>query len=389
MIETEGWLSEVALRDGALRVEGWVASRGAGSLDELRILIGGEALPGGQLTRGLPSPDVAAAYPGLDGCDAARFRMVVPLAEDGGERIRDRLLRLVPMFDGRPGWGWFRLLDPKLPFPSEASIGLVGGDFLGSALDVLGQLVHRAGLEPGHDVLDVGCGTGRVAYVLTHYLAGAARYQGFDVVARLVRWAQDEITSRFPNFRFQTVDLHNRMYNPKGKLKADRFSFPCPDESFDVVLLASVFTHVGGRELRRYLGEIQRVLRPGGRSLCTCFVMTDEVHALIRGGRSHQPLVHKLEDYWTVDKRVPELAVGFEEEDLEQWITDQGLTIQGRYPGSWCGRGGTTYQDAMVLQKPPKPGPDPAGASGRGSDWAVRTESRVGALKVSTRPPSR
>src|SRR3990172_4763149 len=63
VIETEGWLSEVALRDGALRVEGWVASRGAGSLDELRILTGGEALPGGQLTRGLPRPHAAAGHP--------------------------------------------------------------------------------------------------------------------------------------------------------------------------------------------------------------------------------------------------------------------------------------------------------------------------------------
>jgi len=342
----------VSAREDRLLIAGWVGSPGAGPLDGFKVLAAGERLPGGELTKGLASPDVAAAYPGLDSAETARFSLVIPLGPGGCGRIRDRLLRLIPVFGGREGWGWFRLLDPSLPFPSQGGIDLVGGEFLGPGLDILTQLVQRAGLKPGEDVLDVGCGTGRVAYVLTYYMDARARYEGFDVVERLVSWAQAEITSRFPNFRFRTVDLYNRMYNPKGKLTADNWSFPYADQSFDVVFLASVFTHVTGSDLRRYLAEIRRVLRPGGRSLCTCFLLNEEVHALITAGKSHQNLVHEIGDLWAVNREAPEQAVGFDEQLLAQWIANEGLLVKGRYPGSWCGRGGTVYQDTLVLQKP-------------------------------------
>jgi SAM-dependent methyltransferase len=342
----------VSARDDRLLIAGWVASAGAGPLENFKVLAAGEQLAGGQLTKGIASPDVAAAYPSLDSAENARFWLVIPLGPGGSRRIRDRLLKLIPVFGGREGWGWFRLLDPTLPFPGQEGIDLVGGEFLGSGLDIFTQLVQRAGLKPGEDILDVGCGTGRVAYVLTYYMDARARYEGFDVVERLVRWAEAEITSRFPNFRFRTVDLYNRMYNPKGKLKADNWSFPYSEESFDVVFLASVFTHVTGSDLRRYLAEIRRVLRPGGRSLCTCFLLNEEVHALIRAGKSDQNLVHELGDRWTVSREVPEEAVGFDEQRLARWIADEGLLIKRQYPGSWCGRGGTVYQDTLVLQKP-------------------------------------
>ena len=43
-------------------------------------------------------------------------------------------------------------------------------------------LIAHCGLQPGHRVLDVGCGVGRLAVALTSYLNTDGRYEGFDIV---------------------------------------------------------------------------------------------------------------------------------------------------------------------------------------------------------------
>ena len=79
------------------------------------------------------------------------------------------------------------------------------GNFLRVAFEFLGHLVNRASLQRTDKVLDVGCGTGRIAYALTYYLSPVAGYEGFDIVERLIQWAQQTITPRFPNFNFRKV----------------------------------------------------------------------------------------------------------------------------------------------------------------------------------------
>jgi ubiquinone/menaquinone biosynthesis C-methylase UbiE len=56
----------------------------------------------------------------------------------------------------------------------------------------------------------------------------------------------------------------SRRYSASGVVEADEFRFPYPDNSFDVVFAASIFTHMGPRAVAHYLVESARVLRPGG-----------------------------------------------------------------------------------------------------------------------------
>ena len=56
------------------------------------------------------------------------------------------------------------------------------------------------------------------------------------------------INPRFPNFEFEYVDLHNSLYNRRGRLSPDKFEFPYPDASIDFAFLVSVFTGVTSSE---------------------------------------------------------------------------------------------------------------------------------------------
>ena len=153
------------------------------------------------------------------------------------------------------------LIEPVLPVPREEDVRTVGGgDLLFSSNWFLGYFIQLADLEPDAHVLDVGCGFGRMAYALAHYLAPSARYEGFDTMGHLIEWAKQSISTKFPNFTFRKADIFNRCYNPNGAFKAVDFRFPYEEERFDLIVLTSVFTHMQGAEVRHYLDEIRRVL---------------------------------------------------------------------------------------------------------------------------------
>ncbi len=62
-----------------------------------------------------------------------------------------------------------------------------------------------------------------------------------DIVAKGVKWRADHYTRRYPNFRFELIDVYNQMYHPEGTQKAADYRFLFPDEEFDFVVLNSVF----------------------------------------------------------------------------------------------------------------------------------------------------
>ena len=158
-----------------------------------------------------------------------------------------------------------------------------GMDFRRAGELYLRWFVELGSLTPDEAVLEPGCGTGRMAEPLTRYLGPTGSYDGFDVVSTAIDWCESNIASKHPNFHFRHVDVLNRHYNPEGRLDPEAFEFPYPDEAFDFAFLTSVFTHMRPPEMRHYLGEIRRVLRPGGRCLMTFFLLNEE--SLERGSR--------------------------------------------------------------------------------------------------------
>lgn len=208
-------------------------------------------------------------------------------------------------------------------------------------------------LRPTDAVLDIGCGIGRMARPLTAFLADAGTYEGLDIDRTGIDWCRDNISKRFPHFRFQVADIYNKHYNPKGKSKASDYSLPFADASFDFVFLTSVFTHMFPEDVANYLGEIGRVLRPGGRCLATYFLWNPESAKLVGARKSRIDFKKVSEDFLVMDKDVPEDATCFAETFVRGLYSRHGLRIEEppRY-GNWCDRSAfLSYQDIIVSTK--------------------------------------
>jgi GT2 family glycosyltransferase/SAM-dependent methyltransferase len=247
--------------------------------------------------------------------------------------------------DGRPRNDWS---------PPADLVPLVGGDFEKTGDEFLQYFTELAGLAPDENVLEVGCGVGRMAIPLTRYLSESGRYEGFDVEPRAISWCHEHVTPRFPNFQFHHADVQNGYYNQHGLTNPTTYRFQYQDNTFDFVFLTSVFTHMLPDDVGHYLSEVQRVLKPGGRCLITLFLLNAESVGLMRAGFA-SPFAFKRsgDGYAAVVRERPEAAVAFDEERVRAWLAAHRLEIDEpiRY-GRWCGRlDGLSLQDIVVARK--------------------------------------
>jgi SAM-dependent methyltransferase len=136
-----------------------------------------------------------------------------------------------------------RDLMAQYPLP-EAMSRAVGGSF-GAVGEIEKQMLVAWGLQANHTLVDVGCGSGRLAKALRPHLQ-AGRYLGTDVVQELLDYARQGCPS---SWQFQRVE---------------DIRIPFPDNCADMACFFSVFTHLLHEETYCYLLEAQRVVKPGG-----------------------------------------------------------------------------------------------------------------------------
>ena len=192
-----------------------------------------------------------------------------------------------------------------------------------------------------------------MAAALTEFLSPDGSYDGFDVVAKAVDWCVANITPDHPNFRFQHVDVRNPAYNPEGLTDPSEFTFPYPDRAFDFVFLTSVFTHMLPSDLRRYLAEIGRVLRPGGGCLMTFFLLNDPAREAIRAGRANRKFEHEGDGYFYDVENLHEGAVAYEEQDVLSFLPDAGFELRGPIEyGRWAGRPNSRFSQDFLAVEP-------------------------------------
>ena len=212
----------------------------------------------------------------------------------------------------------------------------------------------RAGLQPADDVLDVGCGAGRMARPLAGWLEGT--YEGFDVVEAPLRWCRRKISTRHPNFTFTHLDVANDVYNPNGRIAAAELRFPYPDDRFSFAVLTSVFTHMLATDLLQYLDELARVVRPGGRILATYFLLDRDSESSLAEGRSMIAFPARQTDgplapYRLTDDARPASAIAYPRSAIESAHAARGLAIKEVWPGRWARPApapAPAFQDATV-----------------------------------------
>jgi SAM-dependent methyltransferase len=147
------------------------------------------------------------------------------------------------------------------------------------AREVADRLRAESMLGPGTRFLDVGCGCGRIARVLTD--EPILCYCGFDRNPEMISWCVQNITPYDGRFQFLFLDLrspYTTLDGHAGSIEVESFRFPFADGAMDSVLLASVFTHLDLGATRHYLDEIRRVLSPKGTVLATALFSEGAPH---------------------------------------------------------------------------------------------------------------
>lgn len=237
-----------------------------------------------------------------------------------------------------------------VPPPSKHFIGIKNYEGIGN--EFFYYFKNLGGLEPQHKVLDVGCGSGRMAVPLTRYLSKQGEYSGFDIIESQVNWARKNISNKFPNFSFQHVKVINDIYNKDGEM-ASGYKFPFKDKSFDFVFLTSVFTHMLPADVENYFKEIFRVLKHKGSCFITFFLLNKESKGLIDSGQSSINFRFSIDTFLTNDLNKPEEAIAYEEDRIRNYFTQNNLQIiEPIHHGSWCNRKEyLSYQDIIIAKK--------------------------------------
>src|SRR5262245_32816720 len=129
----------------------------------------------------------------------------------------------------------------------------------------LRELRHRpadlARLQPGESVLDVGCGTGTLAIEVQKRVGATGRVVGIDPGIQQIARARYKAARRNLPIDFQISVIEH---------------LPFPDQTFDVVLSTIMLHHLSDSLKRQGLGEIARVLEPGGRLVIADFTRPEE-----------------------------------------------------------------------------------------------------------------
>jgi SAM-dependent methyltransferase len=229
---------------------------------------------------------------------------------------------------------------PELMFDGPQSTE----SFLANGQEFLSILRDRCKLPRNTKILDVGSGIGRKTIPLTSYLNKKAKYWGIDVTRVGVDWCTDNITTVYPNFQFQHVDVYSPGYNPTGKTLPIDFCFPFKDSSFDFVMACSLFTHMLYAGIANYIKEIHRVLRPKGKCLITYFLIADK-------DQDTPSFPYEWPHGRISIKEMPEHSMAFYAGSVTQLYGFAGLSIAEIYPGTWRDPKGLSYQDIIVASK--------------------------------------
>jgi ubiquinone/menaquinone biosynthesis C-methylase UbiE len=147
------------------------------------------------------------------------------------------------------------------------------------------KTINLARIQPGEQVLDVGCGTGTLAMEVSRRVGREGSVVGVDPSIEQIARARSKAVQCNVPVEFQIGVIEHLAF---------------PDQTFDVVLSTLMMHHLPAPLKRQGLAEITRVLKPGGRLIIADFKPKKErkgqaarFHA---GGSSMQDLAAMVAD---------------------------------------------------------------------------------------------
>ena len=153
------------------------------------------------------------------------------------------------------GNAFYRLwLDDSMVYSSAWFEGQLQGDLKQAQLAKVRRSLRMAGVEPGHRVLEIGCGWGALAQMAVNEFQ--ARLVGLTLSTEQLQWAQDA--------------------NPKAEIRMQDYR-DVNDGPFDAVLSIEMLEAVGQEYWATYFETVSRLLKPGGRACIQTIVIADQL----------------------------------------------------------------------------------------------------------------
>lgn len=173
------------------------------------------------------------------------------------------------------------------------------------------QFMKDHGLQKDMTVFDFGCGYGRTAIPVIHYL-DAEKYIGVDLSDRRIgmanEWvARENLLDKKPNF---LANIDN--------------SLPyLEDNSIDVVWTWSVFTHMPLDDIRQTLKSMRRVLKTDG-------IIYFHYVAFLDGEEGYREPSATFKDFYWSNQEISQVVqeAGFKATRVDDWLDNIDEKIQ-------------------------------------------------------------
>jgi ubiquinone/menaquinone biosynthesis C-methylase UbiE len=207
-------------------------------------------------------------------------------------------------------------------YPIDEAMSLAVGGLYQKIGTIEADVLRYAGLTNGMSVIDLGCGSGRLASILGQSMN--VDYTGIDIVQSLLDYAKTKAPN---NYRFL---LHREL------------NLPAANNQTDFVSAFSVFTHLMHAETYIYLEDIKRILKKGGKLVFSFLEFSVEAHWTIFEATVDAQRMHA---------NVP-INMFIERSTIDIWCRKLGYEIQAYISGSeapW--RGEPLGQSTAILRK--------------------------------------
>ena len=212
-----------------------------------------------------------------------------------------------------------------------------------------GLIKQFGNLRPGKQILDLGCGTGRILFELKNHIV-PSQYVGIDC-----NDAYLDILKKTHGEQFRTIhiDAENPAFNPTGGIKSNEFSIPLPDGSQTLILCFALFNHQPFDWINVYLKEMDRLLANDGIVLSTWFLLS-RYYAKEKPNLQHAYQFNHVKNLeYHIDAACSYKNLAYAESDIRAAITQQNLRIVEpiKY-GQWVnGPAAVTGHDFIIMRK--------------------------------------
>ncbi len=198
------------------------------------------------------------------------------------------------------------------------------------------------------NILDFGCGMGGLAPVAYHFVRHGGRYLGIDTDARSIA-ACHRAYPDLKNCEFYLTRDPNAWYPQEGiePSKSGEIDWPVENNTQDLLIAMSVFTHLQEKDAVKYLNKIYEVLAPQGLAILSFAILRHYVNP----NNDIYNFRHPLTPGWyTSYPACPECSIGIESQALEKFLNGKFKVLK-HVEGCVTGGKHPSLQDLFVLQK--------------------------------------